>query len=272
MSSIRLVSSARSTSSNEDADSARIVSSSSANSASPPNTTYFTRLVPAIAVTIPGRSAATIGAWPERTPKSPSRPGTSTCSTWPPNSSFSGDTRLNWKLGIAPSDDLNGCSWSPRSFGLVTGPHRQAKVALPDRSVVELNGDGVRRVDRAEIVALNPDPGRRREPIQPGAGRLAGFVQEVKLGPVLGDVGSIADETGSARLDASVRSGQIGGLRRCRGCGNPSQGTNGQCNQFHEITPRFGQSAQSDQCKLVRRACRPLDLHQVTGSDVASSK
>ena len=135
---------------------------------------------------------------------------------------------------------------------------------LPDRSVIELNGDGVRRVDGAEIIALDPDPGCRCEPIRPTAGGLTGFVQEVEFGPILGDEGGIADETAAACLDAPVRPGQIDGLRRCRRCENGGHGTNGQCNRFHKITPRSGRSAQSDRCKLVRQPCRPIDLHQAT--------
>src|SRR5262245_59216736 len=50
---------------------------------------------------IPGRSVAMIGACPASTPKSPSEPGRSTCSTWPENSSFSGETRSKWKVAMA---------------------------------------------------------------------------------------------------------------------------------------------------------------------------
>ena len=46
---------------------------------------------------MPGRSVATIGAWPASTPKSPSAPGTSTWSTSPENSSFSGETSSKWQ-------------------------------------------------------------------------------------------------------------------------------------------------------------------------------
>src|SRR5262245_60131431 len=51
---------------------------------------------------IPGRSVAMIGAWPASTPKSPSEPGRSTCSTSSENSSFSGETRSKWKVAMAP--------------------------------------------------------------------------------------------------------------------------------------------------------------------------
>src|ERR671936_1890693 len=50
---------------------------------------------------IPGRSVVTSGACPASTPNSPSEPGTSTCSTSPEKSSFSGDTRSKWKVAIA---------------------------------------------------------------------------------------------------------------------------------------------------------------------------
>src|SRR5262245_1237273 len=50
---------------------------------------------------IPGRSMAMIGASPASTPKSPSEPGRSTCSTSPENSSFSGETRSKWKVAMA---------------------------------------------------------------------------------------------------------------------------------------------------------------------------
>src|SRR5450759_4399029 len=51
-------------------------------------------------VRIPGRSMATNGAWLASTPKSPAAPGTSTCSTSPENSNFSGETRSKWKVAI----------------------------------------------------------------------------------------------------------------------------------------------------------------------------
>src|SRR5674476_1624287 len=53
---------------------------------------------------MPGRSVETNGAWPASTPKSPSAPGTSTCSTSPENTSFSGDTSSKCKFAIVCSD------------------------------------------------------------------------------------------------------------------------------------------------------------------------
>src|SRR5215831_3913099 len=49
---------------------------------------------------MPGRTVVTKGACPASTPKSPSAPGTSTCSTSPENRSFSGETRSKWKAAI----------------------------------------------------------------------------------------------------------------------------------------------------------------------------
>src|ERR1700761_3731364 len=49
---------------------------------------------------MPGRIAATTGACPASTPKSPSTPGTSTWSTSPEKASFSGETRSKWKVAM----------------------------------------------------------------------------------------------------------------------------------------------------------------------------
>src|ERR1700681_2846412 len=60
----------------------------------------FCCVPPDVTVRIPGRIAATTGACPASTPKSPSTPGTSTWSTSPEKASFSGETRSKWKVAI----------------------------------------------------------------------------------------------------------------------------------------------------------------------------
>src|SRR5664280_1835085 len=75
-------------------------SMSSTASAKPPSTTIFCAPLAPCTVRMPGRSVATNGAWLASTPKSPSAPGTSTCSTSPENSNFSGETRSKWKVAI----------------------------------------------------------------------------------------------------------------------------------------------------------------------------
>lgn len=54
---------------------------------------------------------------------------------------------------------------------------------MPDRPVIELNEHAIGRIDGAIAIVLDPYPGRRREPVRPGAGCLACFVQEIQSGP-----------------------------------------------------------------------------------------
>src|ERR1700676_1110780 len=91
---------ARSSSSSEVATSASTVRPLSDTSARPPSTMIFGWVPPDVTVRIPGRIAATTGACPASTPKSPSTPGTSTWSTSPEKASFSGETRSKWKVAI----------------------------------------------------------------------------------------------------------------------------------------------------------------------------
>jgi len=104
---------------------------------------------------------------------------------------------------------------------------RRSQIALPDRSVIELNDHAVRRIDGALAPGIDPDPGRRREPVGPCAGGLAGFVEQIQIGSVLGDEGGIARQTLPAGFDAFIGAGQIDRLRRCVGCGQHGQDGNG---------------------------------------------
>src|SRR5450759_964184 len=88
---------ARSMSSTASATSASTVSPCADTSAKPPSTTIF--CAPLVATLRPG-ILTVHGAWLASTPKSPSAPGTSTCSTSPENSNFSGETRSKWKVAI----------------------------------------------------------------------------------------------------------------------------------------------------------------------------
>ncbi len=90
----------RSMPSTASATSASTVSPCAETSAKPPSTTICCAPPAPCTVRMPGRSVVTTGAWPASTPKSPSAPGTSTCSTSPENSSFSGDTNSKCKVAI----------------------------------------------------------------------------------------------------------------------------------------------------------------------------
>src|SRR5262249_57040932 len=63
---------------------------------------------------------------------------------------------------------------------------RRFQGALPDRSVIELNGHAVRGIDRAEIGPGNPQATRV---IHPASGWLADLVDQVELPTVPGDEG-----------------------------------------------------------------------------------
>src|SRR6266446_6907978 len=91
---------------------------------------------------------------------------------------------------------------------------RRFQGALPDRSVVELNGHAVRGIDRAEIGPGNPQATRV---IHPPSGWLADLVDEVELPTVLGDKGE-ARPSRYATRDAPIWARQIHALGRCVGC------------------------------------------------------
>src|SRR5688572_20033422 len=55
---------------------------------------------------MPGRSVEMKGAWAGSTPKSPSAPGTSTCSTSPEKTRRDGETSSNGKLAIGSNLEL----------------------------------------------------------------------------------------------------------------------------------------------------------------------
>src|SRR5499427_947343 len=91
---------------------------------------------------------------------------------------------------------------------------RRFQGALPDRSVIELNGHAVRRIDRAEIGPGNPQATRV---IHPASGWLADLVDQVELPTVLGDEGE-ARLSRYATRDAPIWAGQIHALGRRVGC------------------------------------------------------
>src|ERR1700675_346146 len=70
---------------------------------------------------------------------------------------------------------------------------RWSQIAHPDRSVVELDGHAIRRIDGALVPGVDPDPRRRRKQVRPCAGGLTGFVEKIEVGSVLGDESGTAD-------------------------------------------------------------------------------
>src|SRR5262249_6839410 len=77
---------------------------------------------------------------------------------------------------------------------------RRFRGALPDRSVVELNGHAVRGIDRAKIGPGNPEAAGV---IHPASGWLADLVDQVELPTILGDEGE-AGPTRQAARDAPI--------------------------------------------------------------------
>src|SRR5580700_6725012 len=63
---------------------------------------------------------------------------------------------------------------------------RRRHEALPDRTAIELDGQAVRRIDRAFIPVVGPDV---TGPIDPRPGRVAGLVDQVEIRAVLCDLG-----------------------------------------------------------------------------------
>src|SRR5689334_6408194 len=107
---MRLAIMARSISSTASATSASTVRPLADTSAKPPSTTIFCSPLPACTVRMPGRTVATVGACFASTPKSPSAPGISTCSTSPENNSFSGETSSKCKLAtVCSTSSLAAC-------------------------------------------------------------------------------------------------------------------------------------------------------------------
>src|SRR6202035_490729 len=102
-----------------------------------------------------------------------------------------------------------------------------SEIALPDRAAVEMNGHAVGRIDRALGPGVDPDPACRREPVGPGAHGLAGLVEQIEVGSVLGDEGGRARRAGPAGFDAAVGAGEIDRLRRCFAGGEHVQDANG---------------------------------------------
>ena len=55
-----------------------------------------------------------------------------------------------------------------------------------DRSVIELDGHTIRRIDGALVPGVDPDPRRRRKPVRPCACGLTDFVEKIEVRSVLG--------------------------------------------------------------------------------------
>src|ERR1700741_477255 len=135
-------------SSTASATSANTVRPSADTSAKPPSTTIFCSPPAPCTVRIPGRSVVTIGACSASTPKSPSMPGTSTCSTSPENKSFSGETSSKWKLAIDLTPALADCETHGQSDNATERGH--------DRDVLHLTaGDRPARTSSLVAADLN---------------------------------------------------------------------------------------------------------------------
>src|SRR5215510_2425415 len=106
---------------------------------------------------------------------------------------------------------------------------RRFQGALPDRSVIELNGHAVRGIDRAEIGPGNPQATRV---IHPASGWLADLVDQVELPTVLGDEGE-ARLSRYATRDAPIWARQIHALGRRVGCDHRCRHRNRTQYHFH---------------------------------------
>ena len=104
---------------------------------------------------------------------------------------------------------LTGASLTRRPFS-GTAARRLAEIALPDGAAIELDRHPVLGEQRAFMPIVGPDVAG---PIDPGARRLAGLVEQVQIVAVLGDVGGLALQAGGANLDAPELAGEIDALR-----------------------------------------------------------
>src|SRR6478609_4324857 len=99
-----------------------------------------------------------------------------------------------------------------RPAPLIAAPkhgRRWAQIPRPDRSVVEMDGQAIRRIDGALVPGVDPDPRCRCKPVRPCAGGLTDFVEKIDVGSVLGDESGTADASRLTHLDAPICAGQI---------------------------------------------------------------
>src|SRR5262249_27873050 len=94
--------------------------------------------------------------------------------------------RVSSSINMSRNSGVVKDSRAPRLPAPTRRRQRRFRGALPDRSVVELNGHTVRGIDRAEIGPGNPEAAGV---IHPASGRLADLVDQVELPTVLGDEG-----------------------------------------------------------------------------------
>src|SRR5262245_8061950 len=115
-------------------------------------------------------------------------------------SSFNADAGLQ---SICPETPASSkiAARAPRVLPAPTRRRRRRfRGALPDRSVVELNGHAVRGIDRAKIGPGDPEAAGV---IHPASGWLADLVDQIELPTVLGDEGE-ARPTRQAARDAPI--------------------------------------------------------------------
>src|SRR5215470_2829445 len=143
------------TSSNGVASSASTVQRSGVTSAKPPTTMKrCSTLLPWITSSTPGRTIEISGAWPCRTPKSPSTPGTTTMSASVFTSSRSGITRRKESLAISLSLGRHLLGLGDRLVDRsdhVEGRLRQAVVLAGDDALEAL--DGISKIDEHALRA-----------------------------------------------------------------------------------------------------------------------
>jgi len=140
---------------------------------------------------------------------------------------------------------------------LAVKDRRLAEVALPDGSAIELNRHPIRGKKGAFMPILGPDVAR---PIDPGARRLAGFVQQIEVPAVLRNEGRLAHEPVPAQRHASIGAGKIYPLRRgIRGEEGGAQRQQAP-SEFHRVSPS-NKSRQADDGNRSR-----VQVHSI-GSD-----
>src|SRR5262249_35426798 len=126
--------------------------------------------------------------------------------------SFNADAGLQFNM--SRNSGVVKDSRTPRLPAPTRRRRRRFRGALPDRSVVELNGHAVRGIDRAKIGPGNPEAAGV---IHPASGWLAHLVDQVELPTILGDEGE-ARPTRQAARDAPIWACQIDALGRRVGC------------------------------------------------------
>src|SRR5215510_489917 len=103
--------------------------------------------------------------------------------------------RVSSSINMSRNSGVVKDSRAPRLPAPTRRRQRRFRGALPDRSIVELNGHAVRGIDRAEIGPGNPEAAGV---IHPASGRLADLVDQVELPTVLGDEGEAWPKIGRA--------------------------------------------------------------------------